>query len=178
MKQRKQYIVDKKFQLKTTFSVIGIVFIVIAIVIGAIGVNITMNNTRLSHVVEIQDNIVQALTAYSQSYEGTSQKIAIKNISNDHFANLNTIRGIIKTNNTLLIILIAFILLQGFVLYIVLIRKTHKIAGPIYVMRNYMQDIINGTLPDPRPLRKNDELKDFYNHFKQMVDELKKREQK
>ncbi len=178
MKQRKQYIIDKKFQLKTTFSVIGIVFIVIAIVIGAIGVNITMNNTRLSHVVEIQDNIVDALITYSQSSEGTSQKIAIKNIANDHVNNLKTIRDIIKTNNTLLIILIAFILLQGFVLYIILIRKTHKIAGPIYVMRSYMQDIINGTLPNPRPLRKNDELKDFYNHFTQMVDELKKREQK
>lgn len=175
MTKRKQYIVDKKFQLKTTFSVIGIVFIIIAIVIGAIGVNITMNNTRLAHIVEIQDNIVEALIAYSQSSEGTSQKVAIQNIAGDHFNNIKSIREIIKTNNILLIILIAFILLQGFVLYVILIRKTHKIAGPIFVMRNYMQDIIDGKLPDPRPLRKNDELKDFYDHFTEMVNSLKKK---
>ncbi len=175
MSKRKQYIVDKKFQLRTTFSVIGIVFIIIAIIIGAIGVNITMNNTRLAHIVEIQDNIVEALIAYAQSSEGTSQKVAIKNIAGDHFNNIKSIREIIKTNNILLMILIAFILLQGFVLYVILIRKTHKIAGPIFVMRNYMQDIIDGKLPDPRPLRKNDELKDFYDHFTKMVDSLKKK---
>ncbi|MCX8124828.1 MAG: hypothetical protein N3F66_11810 [Spirochaetes bacterium] len=175
MKQRKQYIINKKFQLKTTFSLIAIVFVIVAIIIAAIGVNAAANNKRLIHIIQIQDNIVEALIAYSQSPHDSEQKLAIKNIANDHVNNINTIKKIIELNNILLVIIIGFVILQGIILYFVLIRKTHKIAGPIYVMSNYFNDIINGTIPNPRPLRKNDELQDFYALFIKMVDSLRSR---
>ncbi len=175
MKQRKQYIINKKFQLKTTFSIIAIIFVIVAIIIAAIGVNAAANNKRLIHIIQIQDNIVEALIAYSQSPHDSEQKLAIQNIANDHVNNINTIKQIIELNNILLIIIIAFVILQGIILYFVLIRKTHKIAGPIYVMSNYFNDIINGNIPNPRPLRKNDELQDFYALFIKMVNTIRSR---
>lgn len=177
MKQRKQYIINKKFQLKTTFSVIAIVFVIVAIIIAAIGVNAAANNKRLIHIIQIQDNIVEALIAYSQSPHDSDQKLAIQNIANDHVNNINTIKRIIELNNILLIIIIAFVILQGIVLYFILIRKTHKIAGPVYVMSNYFNDIIKGTIPNPRPLRKNDELQDFYELFVKMVNAIRSRQE-
>jgi len=177
MRQRKQYIINKKFQLKTTFSVIAIVFVIVAIIIAAIGVNAAYNNKKLINIIQIQDNIVEALIAYSQSPHDSDQKLAIQNIANDHVKNINTIKEIIELNNFLLLIIITFVILQGIILYFVLIRKTHKIAGPIYVMSNYFNDIIKGNIPNPRPLRKNDELQDFYALFVKMVDAIRSRQE-
>ncbi|HOJ29482.1 MAG TPA: hypothetical protein PL059_10450 [Spirochaetota bacterium] len=177
MRQRKQYIINKKFQLKTTFSVIAIVFVIVAIIIAAIGVNAAYNNKKLINIIQIQDNIVEALIAYSQSPHDSDQKLAIQNIANDHVKNINTIKEIIELNNFLLLIIITFVILQGIILYFVLIRKTHKIAGPIYVMSNYFNDIIKGNIPNPRPLRKNDELQDFYALFMKMVDAIRSRQE-
>jgi hypothetical protein len=177
MKQRKQYIINKKFQLKTTFSLIAIIFVIVAIIIAAIGVNAAYNNKKLINIIQIQDNIVEALIAYSQSPHDSEQKLAIQNIANDHVKNITTIKEIIQMNNLLLLIIVAFVILQGLILYFVLIRKTHKIAGPIYVMSNYFNDIIKGTIPNPRPLRKNDELQDFYELFVKMVDAIRSRQE-
>jgi signal transduction histidine kinase len=55
-----------------------------------------------------------------------------------------------------------------------LILKTHRISGPIYVMSNYIKEMINGKYPHPRPLRKHDELTDFYALFTQLADTLAK----
>ena len=45
-------------------------------------------------------------------------------------------------------------------------------------MSTYIKDIINGKYPSPRSLRNKDELKDFYELFKQMIIALKKRDDK
>jgi nitrogen fixation/metabolism regulation signal transduction histidine kinase len=54
-----------------------------------------------------------------------------------------------------------------------IIKITHRISGPVYVMSNYMKEIINGIIPSPRPLRDKDELKNFYELFVEMVKSLK-----
>jgi hypothetical protein len=42
-------------------------------------------------------------------------------------------------------------------------------------MSNYLKEIIAGKLPSPRPLRKGDELKEFYALFVEMVEAVKRR---
>ncbi|MCX7679311.1 MAG: hypothetical protein N2316_08825, partial [Spirochaetes bacterium] len=80
MNKRTQYLIDKKFQLRQTFSIIGLKFSIIALIIGAIAFNavyntsqINENNSQLRHIIEnqsniiiIQDNNVEALLTYSQ----------------------------------------------------------------------------------------------------------------
>jgi len=202
MKQRKQYLIDKKFQLKHAFTIIGISFVIIAVIIAAITFNAAYNNNEIntnnsqlksiienhSNIITIQDNIVNALLTYSQSPDNRIQKNAIRDVYANHARNMkalnhNTIvikdiilknRSIIQHNNTLLIILCILVIVQGLVLYFLLIRKTHRISGPIYVMTNYMKDIIKGKYPESfRKIRKNDELKDFYELFVVMVQTMK-----
>jgi len=174
MKKRKQYIIDKKFQKKTTFSIIGITSLIAAILIGLICLNLSFNNKRLSNVIEIQDNVVNTLVTYSQGKQLDEQKSAIKNITRFHYNNISTIKDIIKKNNWLIIIIIIISIGQSIILYFILIRKTHRISGPIYVLSKHMNEIINGQYPDIRPLRKEDELKKLYELFRQMVESLKK----
>jgi hypothetical protein len=53
---------------------------------------------------------------------------------------------------------------------------THRVAGPVFVMSSYMSVLAKGRFPKMRPLRKNDELKDFFDRFQGAVEMMKKRE--
>ena len=172
---RKQYIVDKQFQLRTTFSIIGVVSVISAIIIAVIAGTIIYNNVKIHNIYEIEDNIVHFLTAQPIGIEDKALQTAMKDIANNHSANMETLHGIIDLNRILLVALIISIIAQSVILYILLIRKTHRISGPIYVMTMYMKEIIDGRWPNPRPLREKDELKTFYHVFTQMVISLKDR---
>ncbi len=174
MIQRKKYVIDKKFQLKTAFSIIGVILMVSAVIVVAISVNIGMNNRRINNIIVLYNNNVEALLAFSQEAVGT-ENLPIANVSRIHAQNVKTMEKIIAQNNALLWGTVVFILAQAVILFVALIRKTHHISGPIYVMSNYIKEIIAGKYPSPRPLRKNDELKEFYALFGEMVDAVKRR---
>jgi nitrogen fixation/metabolism regulation signal transduction histidine kinase len=126
---------------------------------------------------------------YSQAVKDKSHKKAINDVAMNHSKNIKTIQqniniikeiishndNVTRHNTVILIVVCVFIILQGIALYFMLIRKTHRISGPIYVMSNYMKQIIDGKIPDKiRNLRKNDELQDFYALFTAMVKSIKK----
>jgi HAMP domain-containing protein len=54
---------------------------------------------------------------------------------------------------------------------------THRVAGPIYKMKNQMRELRKGSYKVPYPLRKGDELVDFFEEFRRMVIELRKRQE-
>jgi hypothetical protein len=175
MNKRRQYVVDKKFQFKTTFSVIGLVTILTALVVIAFASTMAYNNNKMYGIIQSEDKIFQALAVISSKQtKDKSYKSAIGNMSMDHVNNFNIIENITQNNKILLISLFVFIIIQGIILYIMLILKTHRISGPIYVMSNYIKEMINGKYPHPRPLRKHDELTDFYALFTQLSDTLAK----
>jgi hypothetical protein len=53
---------------------------------------------------------------------------------------------------------------------------THRIAGPVYAMTQFAAALARGRYPLIRPLRKADELKDFYELFQKSVASLRARE--
>lgn len=173
MSKRKKYIINKKFQLKTTFTIIGFIFVIVALMTIIIGINALDVNSKIQRIVEIEDNIVQVLTIADTSSDDQTQRMSIE-MARNHNENMQTLRSMIKKNQILLWSIIAIIFIQGVVLFFVLIRQTHRIAGPLYVMTIYMNQIINGKYPEfMRPLRDRDLLKDFYDTFKQMVETTK-----
>ena len=54
---------------------------------------------------------------------------------------------------------------------------THKIAGPIYKMRMQLRALRKGNYEVPAPLRKGDELVEFFEEFRRMVGELRRRQE-
>ena len=50
---------------------------------------------------------------------------------------------------------------------------THRVAGPVYVIRRYFDALGAGPFPVLRPLRQNDELKDFFSSFQDALERLK-----
>lgn len=203
MKKRKQYLIDRKFQLKQTFLTVGIILFVVAIIIGIIGISAATNNGKLAEVtrqngemmknldgvMQVQDNILETMMTWVQKPGAIPKADVVREIAQTHYKNLTSIKsdittikkniddndGIIKSNRILLLVLVILVILQGAVLFVFMIRKTHKISGPIYVMSGYMKDIIDGKIPAPRKLRKDDELQEFYELFTKMIQTLKHR---
>ena len=176
-KNRKQYIIDKQLQVKTAFSIISVVSIISVIILTAIAGSIVYNNEKINNVYEIEDSIFQIMQAANISTGNVDDgyRSNLDNLNNLHNKNYTTILKIAQYNKYLLIGLIITVILQGLVLYYLIIRITHRIAGPIYVISNYYRNIIDGEMPTPRPLRDKDELKEFYDLFVTLVNTLKKR---
>ena len=53
---------------------------------------------------------------------------------------------------------------------------THRVAGPVYVMSHYISVLAKGRYPIMRPLRKRDELKNFFDRFQSAIESLRTRE--
>ncbi|HRX16080.1 MAG TPA: hypothetical protein P5123_07190 [Spirochaetota bacterium] len=200
MSKRKKVLIDKKFQLRTVFALLGIKIVIVSILVCVVGIYALQQNKKISNIIEIEDNIVQVLSlpvataedfgkspddeALSEASEEdlaaieSSQKISLK-LAQDHDKNMTELRHMIKINQGLIWGIVAIIFVQGIILFFILIRQTHRIAGPVYVMTMYMKSIIDGNIPEKlRPLREKDFLKDFYQVFTDMVDSLRKNKKK
>jgi hypothetical protein len=72
--------------------------------------------------------------------------------------------------------LVSLAVLVGGASFLVTMFLTHRIAGPIFMMTRYLSAIVNGGFPAIRPVRRNDELKDFFDLFHRSVEYLRARE--
>jgi hypothetical protein len=190
MTKRKHYLIDKKYQLRTAFSIIGFVILIAAAILGVITAGVVHNNSILHGNNEKIDNINKienSIFIFLSSLTGPQQDQALKKATGEsmvkHEKNMETLEHIIATNQSIitynkifLIMIIIIVVIETMLLYIILIRKTHHVSGPIQVISNYMQDIIEGREPHLRPLRNNDELQEFYDLFKRLVGTITERE--
>lgn len=53
---------------------------------------------------------------------------------------------------------------------------THRVSGPLYVVARHLTTLTTGRYPDLRPLRKRDELHDFFATFEEAVAYLRGRD--
>jgi hypothetical protein len=71
--------------------------------------------------------------------------------------------------------LIGFVLVMALCLFTWGIFMTHRVAGPIFIISRYLGQLASGEIPKPRPLRKGDELKGFFDTFSAMLNSLRER---
>ncbi|HNX23708.1 MAG TPA: hypothetical protein PKG60_06640 [Spirochaetota bacterium] len=198
--KKRSYIIDKKFQYGKSLRVVGAVTILLAVVIMAVGLMISINNGKTAEnnklIMNNIDNIKNILDLQQSIYmkfatvpygvdEKTFTKIAVeltkdyntstRNLNASSTANEEIIKSnnSIITTNTYLIIAVIIVTLSGLgILFTLLIRYTHRISGPIYLMTMYGNEILNGGKPKMRNLRDKDEFDEFYNLFRQMAKKI------
>jgi flagellar biosynthesis/type III secretory pathway M-ring protein FliF/YscJ len=178
----KNYLIDKRFQLKYTGMIISV-----AVVISAIlGTFLISTNSRLveqsqrvvdeskkvSDVVKmnIKDNYgdnPELAQAFNAAASETDQKIIEQQTALVHQQNVMF--------SSLVIGLGVMVLLIG----LLGIFFTHKVAGPIYKMKMLLRQVGEGKLTfNNGRLRKGDELQEFFETFSTMVDKLKDRQRR
>lgn len=60
--------------------------------------------------------------------------------------------------------------------YLLVVLASHRVAGPLAVMTKYMSDFASGNYPEIRELRKSDELKEFFQLFKTVIERFRSRD--
>ena len=169
MFKRKQYIIDKGIQLRTTFTAIGFTFLCVTLFIVLMGVYINETNKRIRNIIITEDQIFQVLTTVTDS--GSEEQTAMNvEMARQHQTNMETVTHMVEKNIWIIWGIITAVFLSGIIFFFILIIQTHRIAGPIYVMTYYMKEFLDGRKHDHlRPLRKHDQLKDFYQLFKEFM---------
>ena len=80
------------------------------------------------------------------------------------------------TETTVLVLTAFMALVMGLVLSLVGLLVTHRVAGPMRVLRTQLRRLAEGVYPRWRPLRSHDELRDVFAEFHATVDALRRRE--
>jgi signal transduction histidine kinase len=81
-----------------------------------------------------------------------------------------------RADSTLVVRMVGLTVLTAAALGLLGVLVTHRVAGPIYVMSHYVSILAKGRFPLMRPLRKGDELREFFDRFRAAVELMRSRE--
>jgi len=147
----RNYLLDKRFQLKYTGMVVGVT-LVVASILGALAYRESKGQTeamqiQLAMQPDLDPQAVASLEAFGKERDGQILASIIGGIA----------------------VLVIALGCTGIVV-------THKMVGPAYKMRLLLAKVAAGHLRVDGSLRKGDELQDVFNAFNDMVNTLRSRQ--
>lgn len=170
-RSRKRILIDRRFQGKWTLILTLAGTLSAALFASALWYSIDRQNALLSESIgtdqqlrkQSQDVMILLLnmpdrsTAEKANYKKQFNAIAAKHERGELHK-----KQLIHRNNLSRYLLVLFVIGIGVFLFIWGIYLTHKIAGPLLVIRRHMERLRDGQPPDLRPIRKEDEFQDLY----------------
>jgi nitrogen fixation/metabolism regulation signal transduction histidine kinase len=155
--QRKlsNYLLDKKLQLRYIF----LVTILSALISSALGYMIYDQRRTASESIERD---LQALTQADASRQEFEDHVSSVLAADDQAL----IYKMFAVGLGLVVILSAYLVIM-----------THKVAGPLFKVSSYFDQMAEGRLGVVTPLRRGDMLQDFFSDFKAMHESLRTRAQ-
>jgi methyl-accepting chemotaxis protein len=178
----KNYLIDSRFQLKYTGFIL-FVSLMVAVPLGAFlfvtsnrvvdeGAKVVQESKKVSDVVKmsikndpIYGSDPELAKAFADAAGGNDEKIIAQQ------------RALEGQQKTLLMALVGGLSLMVVLIGLLGIYFTHKVAGPIYMMKSLLKQVGEGRLNFNRRPRKGDELQDFFEAFTAMVAKLKERQE-
>jgi HAMP domain-containing protein len=157
-RRMRNFLLDKPFQLKYTLAVV-VISAILSVILGAF-------------LYETQQEVFEANRENSQllALDDPDMNQAMQ----EELAKADAkIQG---QNRKLMLTLVVSLGALVFLLTLLGIVATHKIAGPAYAMRRIMSLIADGKHPHVRKLRKGDELRAVSLELKRMADNLRERD--
>jgi hypothetical protein len=182
MKRKRIRITDTAFQMRATFHIVGIYILITTIVVITLALWVNGSNRLLSDSAK---NLTAAATvlekdAADMQAQASRQKAAIRKSGANAAERLRENARVIQNssevindltgrNFIVLIIIIVFCAIQIPILYLLFIRKTSDISGPVFVMKRLIREILDGKMPEYHPLRENDEFKELYDLLSKLL---------
>ncbi|HPA72955.1 MAG TPA: hypothetical protein PKY31_11840 [Spirochaetota bacterium] len=162
-KQRKQMVIDKKFQYSVAIKAVILPLLTILLISGVLLYFAWDNDRKIKDINTNQAAIVDTFLSIPQLVDPQNQ---YTRDANERFqANLGKSREIQRNIRIVLYFLIIMTVVQTIIIFGLSISLTHKIAGPLYVMSQYLNNLRDGKECRFRPLRKGDEFQGFYTDF-------------
>jgi nitrogen fixation/metabolism regulation signal transduction histidine kinase len=193
----RNYLLDQRFQLKYASYGAGIA-LVISVALGGLlwrtseqiltqsqasvelGKEVLAESRKVSEVVAmniVKDPIYSENASLKAAFEADAKQQGEK--QNRQQAQLQAQADELQQRRLQVgLVLIGGLALLVAALWFAGIVVTHKVAGPIYKMKRQLRALEKGSLQVPMPLRKGDELKEFFDTFNDTVRALRTRQQR
>lgn len=176
---RRRKLVNRRFQLKTTFAVLGFIMIAFLAVFTVVGIYATQNSTQIKASIQVLENLYTAEKAQKAEIGRIARESNNGYVIDSYERNLVTLKKLIdqldeqaEIHFRLLSMIIGIVLVLSAALYFYLINLTHRISGPIYVLTSYVEDLMEGREPNMRELRTQDEFQEFYRLFTELAEKI------
>lgn len=190
--KRKVKIIHRGFQLRVIFISLAITILFFGTVVAGLAFygyhterKIDSTVHELEKVTEKEDEIVKAFIKLAGSVSGGDIILDSSRVSKHHNENMEKIRDIYPELRGLIerLVIIASVFLGVFILqtvlfYRFLLKTTHRIAGPMYVMEGVLDRVLEGSIPDMRDLRRGDEYNRVYEKLRKAVDMIERDKRK
>jgi methyl-accepting chemotaxis protein len=147
------YMLDKNLQLRYVL----LVSMLSAVIAGALGYMIYDQRRTASESIERD---LKVLTQADASHQEFQEQVASGLESDDQML----VYKMIAVGLGLVVILSAYLVIM-----------THKVAGPLFKVSMYFEQMADGRLGKVTPLRRGDMLQDFFGDFKDMHESLRAR---
>jgi hypothetical protein len=120
--------------------------------------------------------LLSGLSALMSALFGVLMYLAHRETLDDVFRGGSIPADVAARSGTLIWLIggMAILMAVAFGLFGLLI--THRVAGPVYVMSQFVSVLARGRYPRMRPLRRHDELKEFFDRFQRAIEALRERE--
>lgn len=175
----KNYLIDSRFQLKYT----GMIIVVALAIAGFLGIFLWKTSSamvRESDKVMQESKKVSDVVKMGMAKEYADSPDLLKSFNEESGASDKSIAAqqasLVREQQNMIYSLIGGLGLMVVLIGLLGIYFTHKVVGPIHMMKNLLRQVGNGKLNFNRKPRKGDELQDFYEEFVIMVNKLKERQ--
>ncbi len=179
MISKRRIIIDRKFQLKTVFSILGAVSVAFILVIALTGISILSSSKSISSGTERITRSLDRIDGrvLSGSINSNSDKKVTAgdpNATADIRSEIREIQRVTRMSLHVITGLLVIVIAMCVFLYFYLLKVTNRISGPIYVMTRHINDVLEGRDPELRDLREKDELRDFYAQFLALLEKFRR----
>ena len=153
----RNYLIDKRFQLRYTLYLIGVTLLIFVV----LGVLYFEESRLTSHLTENILTFEELIEAPEGGADPFAEELHDSLLEED-LMSLPVMIGVVA----LLVVLLLFL---G-------IYFTHRMAGPVFAMAKLMRGLTEGKIGIVRPLRARDEFKNLHEEFTGMCEFLKDKE--
>lgn len=187
--KKRQIIVNREFQFSMAFSFAALSALIMTFVIIILAALLMSNNSKLRNISLNQQQLADSQTEIFKTLIGIAGAKDIKKlhisaspvkrdneknralISNNNLM----IQDITLMNNRIIAMLIISAVIQSVIIFYIMLKRSHRISGPLFLLNRYIDEIKKGSYPEIRPLRANDDFHELFDNFREMVDILKRR---
>jgi len=176
----RNYLIDSKFQLKyTSFILVAAVTIcaVLGIFLWRTSGEVVLESQKVVEQSKKVSDVVKMSIKEDPIY-GENEVLVREfgRASAEQDAKIQSQQdALVHQQRTMLYTLVGALAVMVFVIGVLGIYFTHKVAGPIYKMKLLLNQVAQGRLNVNAKLRKGDELQDFFDVFASMVENLRAR---
>lgn len=192
----KNYLLDRHFQFKYTGYLVGIT-LVLSVCLGFLlwrtsstvisqseevvrhGRDVVEESRKVSAVVQmniVKDPVYSDNPALLDAFKSDATR-QDELLRKQQQTLENQAQSLVRQQSVMLYSLCGALLLLVLLIGVAGIVVTHRVAGPIYKMKLNLKAVADGHLNVPTPLRKGDELVDFFESYRAMVIALRTRQE-